>query len=89
MTTLDSDPEQIREVTIWTIYYGSVEAPGKFIIRRWTVPRPEHSNHPSQPVPHEAWVCATLESARAKLPPGCVGMGRAPDDDPTVIESWI
>lgn len=70
---------------MFVIYENPADWPSKFVLRRW-VSRPDGSYAPDA----HAWVTSTLEEARAKLPrPDLHCLGRLPDDDRAIAETWI
>lgn len=70
------------ELVIWTIYLNPLDAPGKFVLRPWTI-------RDGKPVPGEARIYEDLDEARAQVPPGLSRLDRNPVDEPQVVESWI
>lgn len=66
---------------IWTIYDHPLDYPEHYIVRIWFGECP----HPT------AARCDTLDLARelVQTAGGVVCLGRLPDDDPKVVESWI
>lgn len=68
---------------IFTIYDHPKDYPDHFVARRHDVSAGKHV-----PGPLVA-MAATLEEARAWLPPGLHCLGRDRDDDPVIVESWI
>jgi hypothetical protein len=73
-------------LTIWVIYFSPLDYPGKYVLRGQDVV-------PGQagPVNQSGWLVRdTLEEARAPLRQrGLYRMNRYPDDDPTIVETWI
>jgi hypothetical protein len=69
-------------LAVFTIYDHPLDHPDGFLVRRWVVTNGE-------PLPREWRKAATLEEARTLLPPGLHCLGRNPDDDPKIVESWI
>lgn len=72
-------------VTVWTIYWRPRDVPGaEYVVRGFNVVAGEavpHSEHVEAP---------TLDAARRALPPAADAcLGRQPDDDPAIVESWI
>jgi hypothetical protein len=70
-------------VTIWTIYQNPDDYPDSWVLRG-------HEVLPGAWYPHRVcFVARTLDAVRAKLPPGTLRIGRAPDDHPSICESWV
>jgi hypothetical protein len=68
---------------IWTICDHPSDHPDGFTVRKHIVGR--GVSGPTQ----EMFVAPTLDEARALLPPGLMCVGREPDDDPVIVESWM
>ena len=67
----------------WTIYDRPSDDPGHFVVRRWEI-------RPNDPRAMEVTARTnTLEEARASLPDGLYCLGRAPTDDPAIVEVWL
>jgi hypothetical protein len=85
-------------LTVWVIYRSPRDYPGKFVLRAQDVFR----GNP-EPVPRkECQVCDSLEEARRALPQMQMyeedgrtygaepyRLDRHPEDDPTIVETWI
>ncbi len=72
------------ELVIWVIYRRPRDMPDREYVMRPHVVRGTESE------PHWIYFIApTLEQIRAHLPPGACCLGRHPDDDPVIVESWI
>lgn len=72
-------------LTIWVIYYGPLDHPGKYVVRGHNVIRGQ-----PEPVPHKlALTCDTLEQARRLLPPDLHRIDRHPCDEPEIVETWV
>lgn len=67
----------------WVIYKSPLDAPGKWVVRKWNVLPP-----PERPT-EVAFVGDTLEAVRARVPEGMTCMARSPDDDPSIFEVWL
>lgn len=65
----------------WVIYRGARDVDARYLVRRWEI------GHGAI-APCEAHGAASLEDARALLPPGLVSLGREPEDDPVIVETW-
>jgi hypothetical protein len=68
---------------MWTIYWNPKDHPGKFVVRRWDVTA--GSMKPS----HSYALAPTLDLARAHLPDGLYCLGRQPEDEEQIVETWI
>lgn len=72
-------------LTVWVIYHRPLDLPeAEYVVRGFDVrlgeilPHPEHAE------------AATLADARAALPAGVdTCLGRTPQDDPAIVETWI
>lgn len=69
---------------MWTIYERPLDYPAGYVVRRWHV-LPEGQMQADL----AAQYAGTLEEARATIPPGLVRLGRAPADDPSILEVWL
>lgn len=69
-------------LTTWTIYDHPADFPDRIVVRPWEVTA-------GKVEPGHAWLCHSLEEARAVIPPGLHRLDRQPDDDPTIIEVWL
>lgn len=68
---------------IWTIYEKPKDHPDHYVVRRFMVSAGIVMHDP---------VCQladTLENARALLPAGLVNLGRSPQDQNSIIETWL
>lgn len=68
---------------IYTIYWNPQDFPKKFVVRCF-----DYSKNPPEPQ-KAAQVADTLEQARGFIPRYMTCMGRATEDDPVIIESWM
>lgn len=68
---------------MWVIYDRPTDFPESYVARLWAaLPRPEPLS--------DVLVCDDLEALRDH----CIGLGgvrleRQPDDDPTILETWL
>ncbi len=69
---------------IWTVYRYPNDYPGYWVMRA-------HEILPGIGVrPHSfCFVAKTLNEIRTKIPPGTWCVGREPDDNPVIYETWI
>lgn len=79
MSLLNSDPAHLD---FWTIYEGTKDYPKHFVVRRW---RTQGGRLHAQ----ECQLFDTLAEARASLPRGLHNLGRYPEDDPVIVETWV
>jgi hypothetical protein len=74
-------------LVVWVIYEHPDDYPEHFVVRTQVVGRGDQNNSMISfglPI-----FCATLEEARAEIPPDLVRLSRAPGDVPAIVESWI
>lgn len=68
---------------MFVVYKNPSDFPGKFVVRLFNMDKPVHM----------AAVKDTLEEARAAIQQGPPFMfhnvGRSPQDDPVIVETWI
>ena len=76
-----AEAQAADELLIWTVYLHPIDYPGQCIARP----------HGSKiDVPFKVVLRAdTIEQLRASIPRGLICLGRDPDDDPKIVESWI
>lgn len=73
-----------EDLSIWTVYCGPVDFPGKYVARRWVV-----GSAPT-PVPSdEVFLADDLDALRALLPEGLHRLPALGGDDPCIVECWI
>lgn|GEM_PF-2249945 len=65
----------------WVIYRGARDVDTLYFVRRWEI-------GPMASTPCESHGAASLDEARALLPPWVVSLGRMAGDDPTIVEVW-
>lgn len=68
---------------MWTIYKHPLDYPEGYVARQWLI---RDGGYPYAGV---ARYRPDLEAARAAVPPGLYRLDRDPNDDPTVVETWI
>lgn len=88
----DEDVESVADrllveghLPMWTIYNSPADYPGLFVVRRHFVV----SGGVSMPDPRPWAIESTLTAARVKLPEGLNCVGREPDDQPSIVETWL
>jgi len=76
-----SEEPQRRLPPMWTIYDHPRDYPDRYVVRVW------YGLMPVAP----AFSFDSLSDARDFIAEtgGCVNLGRAPRDDPCIIETWI
>jgi hypothetical protein len=70
--------------TVWTIYRHPNDYPGYWVMRAHEV----FLGGETRPYSF-CFVASTLDAIRAKVPPGTRCIGRGPEDDPAIYESWV
>lgn len=76
-------PKRANALRVWTIYDHPRDYPEGFMARLFMV-------HPGGYGPRNvAFYGPTLESVRNQLPPGLYNLGRQPEDEPHIVETWI
>jgi hypothetical protein len=75
-----------RMLTLWVVYDHPPDFPDHVVVRRQFVT--QHSTTPITSA-NIGGVYDTLNDARADIPLGHVCIGRFPDDDPVIVETWI
>lgn len=70
-------------LSVWTVYEKPTDFPTMFVARRWEV------IGPAAVATSEALFAYDLERLREQLPPGLVMLARHPEDDSTIVETWL
>lgn len=70
-------------LSMWTIYEHPSDYPQGYVTRKWIITG-DGEGHPGA-----ARYRPDLEAARAAVPADLHRIDRSPDDDPTVVETWI
>lgn len=70
-------------LAIWTVYKHPKDYPNDYVARKHTIGA--FGSHPSV----EMFAADTLEEIRALIPLGLVCLGRAPDDEAQIVETWL
>lgn len=73
---------------MWTVYDDPADYPGKFVVRRFTIYRPEEGERRIVEDAEPMIVTDSLDDARGVIPAGAYCLGRHPDDDPAIFEVW-
>lgn len=68
---------------MWVIYNKPLDAPDDYVVRCWVL-----SDGKLAPSTACA-LCKTLKEARMMIPPGLHCLGRSPEDDFKVVETWL
>ena len=77
------DPETI--MVQYVIYRHPKDYPGQYVVRKWHIMKGQSEPEADK----ECQAVDTLEAARKLVPPGMYCMGRAPGDDPIILEVWV
>jgi hypothetical protein len=67
------------KLQVWAIFRNPVDAPGKFILRRYDGETPTN----------EAYAAETLELVRQFLPPGLFPLAPMEGDVTGLVETWL
>ena len=71
------------DLVMYTLYHRPADHPLiPIVIRVYTVTR-------NGEVTLARWYAGSLAAARLMLPPGLHCLGRQPDDDPVIVETWV
>lgn len=70
---------------LWVIYDSPLDYPGRFVVRCHVIP---HGSGKSVPC-RGAFICKSLDEARAYLPTDLLRLERFADDEPQIVEVWI
>ena len=70
---------------MFTIYRSPQDAPGRYVVRGWTVRPDGQAVADATPV----GVVATLGEARGLVPAGLVCLDRHPTDVAAIVETWL
>lgn len=72
----------MEPMTMFTVYDHPSDYPIGFVLRRWIITD-------GQALAADARFAPTLEDVREFVPAGFARVPRNPNDDATVVESWI
>ncbi len=75
--------EHPEDLPMWTIYEKPRDYPNNFVVRKHIVRQGE--TFPT----NTFMVTSTLKQARLCLPPGLFNLGRQPEDEPQIVETWV
>lgn len=70
---------KITRLPLICIYNSPSDYPGKYVARLWDVDKPTNM----------VAIAESLEEIRGAKPPEMMIMGRMPNDDPVIVETWI
>jgi hypothetical protein len=70
-------------LVLFTVYDHPSDYPDSFVVRRHIVQKDGDT------IKDEIRLADTLMGARDLLPPGVYNLGRYPQDDPVIIETWV
>jgi len=73
----------METLAMYTIYDRPKDYPAEFVARRFDI-----GAGTALPGPVVARG-KTLAEVRAQLPPGLYNLGRNPEDEPQIVESWV
>lgn len=78
---------------MWTIFDHPADHPDRVVVRRFVVgPAPATEGRPAGIHSGDAHLCASVSEARKWLAgerPGLACLSRSPEDDPSVVETWL
>jgi hypothetical protein len=75
-----------RLLTLWVVYDHPRDFPDHVVVRRQFVMQSSTTPITSADI---GGVYDDLDQARADIPHGHFCIGRFPDDDPVIVETWI
>ncbi|RYF07309.1 MAG: hypothetical protein EOO77_25955 [Oxalobacteraceae bacterium] len=75
------DPDAL---SMWTIYANPADYPGKWVVRRQEILPGLRCAQTGDMSVHD-----TLEAARKAIPNHTGYLGRQPEDEPQIVESWM
>ncbi len=75
--------EHPEDLSMWTIYEKPLDYPDHFVVRKHIVRGGE--TFPT----HTVVITETLEAARKAVPPGLHNLGRQPEDEAQIVETWV
>jgi len=82
---LEADMMQRAGILVmWTVYDHPLDFPLHFVVRRHFVKRDA-----GPMAAHIGSLCQTLEEAREQIPQYATWMHREPNDDPSIVETWL
>jgi len=87
MTKPTADKSPPTPVSMWAIYENPTDYPGKFVVREW-----RSLGGVVQFAKDPLCVVDTLQQARAAVIGNrrdLLNIGRAPSDDPVIVEVWL
>lgn len=74
-------------LSMWTVFYNPSDFPGMYVARRFAMDKAT-ADHKSGPSIEDvrSWI---RESARSSGQGSLVRINRYPQDDPSVVETWL
>jgi hypothetical protein len=72
------------DLTAYAIYDHPKDHPRFWVVREWQLVTSE-----SHPLAGPVCLANSLEEARAMMPAELVRLGRNPQDDPCLVETWL
>jgi hypothetical protein len=72
------------DLEMWTIYRHPKDHPHHWVVRRCWIRKGGIIQHE-----HECQLAHSLAEARDRVPPGLFNLGRQPEDEPQIVETWV
>lgn len=79
------EPDKAPVLRIYTIFRDPLDAPGKFVVRGFSIVRGQANAVPDE----KGYAVDSLEHARTLVPGGLFRLGPSAEDHATVVESWV
>lgn len=73
-----------HSLLVWVVYCNPSDYPNKYVVRVH-----QAMNDGTVEVSKNAWVRDSLAEVRSLVPWGLFCMPRDPNDDPSIVESWL
>lgn len=67
---------------LWTIYEKPRDYPDRWVVRRFSITT-------AGAVSDEVQLADSLDEARELIPPTRYNLGRTPNDEPQIVETWV
>jgi hypothetical protein len=77
----------MSSIAMWTIYRSPADHPGQYVVRRFMIPK---AGGEPVPDPEPCFIGRSLAAAREAIPlqaDAC--LQRSPDDERSIIETWL
>ena len=76
-----------QTLNLWTVYYSTLDFPGKYVARRFELDKPTHDHFASDDIES---VRSWIKQQATKHPQGMpYRMNRQSGDDPAIVEVWV